>query len=921
MRYFLLLFLFFPIFGYGQFFTYKGIVSDADGMPLPGANVCVKNTTNCTTADIEGNYTLQVKPGDIIQVNYIGMVTREFTITATGSVIATGTGEVKPILSDDFANALIKEGNDTRVPEPSGTTRTYFKDQYSYNNVVLVKKDKDNEYTFVTARDYHKLFLELYHDFTIGTPIRLHGYQNTYAQGRSLNGAATYQSPETGEPFSWGPAISTLQTTANATPYYPGGDITPGVGSPVATYNRNGLFRNSYEQKTTLSAKLLMPKRDYLKLGMSYKSGNGILPTATSNEVNTTFTYFIPLTKHNLTATAGYNRFNNNLSNFNFIYNKAIFANAVTPTHFNNGLGSVLPGGLPRSYSNLENNPYYLLDYNLDENLSNLYTFKVSDEYHYDRINNTATVTAQFSNIENTGGNVPFAAQVAGGDYTQRKEMYNSILAENNFTYQGHNGLSLGARLLLNYQERDLQRDYLEGFTGLDAYPAVADDQFSISRRQSRASANLNLNAKYRVNSLLGYYDDLLLNAAADAGYSSTYKNNIYFGGYAGFDWDDVIERFALFGNVAVKQYEPVLQYNNLAFNSLLYRVSDFKQMSATQELFAPNTTLLTRETNYSVGAEYKWPVSARLELYKKDISNLYAPVNQGGTFAWMPAADYTQRGLEVSASYDHYINGDDVMFSHTLSFSTYKNKVTAVRGGGSRIAIAGFADVNKNYMVGQPLGAIVGSAYERDAYNNIVVGSDGFPLVAAEPKVIGDPNPDFVLGINTTLRVHRFSLNLGFDWSRGGQLWNGTGQTLDYYGVSGLSGQQRNVTNYVFNGVTQSGQPNTQPVSFYDVTQPVTQNRWQRYGAAGVAESAIESATYFRFNNLSLSYSNEYRYNYSHAPRYTVSVFINNVFVVAKSKTAFSANTMFNAPETSGLDYFNSPLQRMYGLSVGIKF
>lgn len=104
--------------------------------------------------------------------------------------------------------------------------------------------------------------------------------------------------------------------------------------------------------------------------------------------------------------------------------------------------------------------------------------------------------------------------------------------------------------------------------------------------------------------------------------------------------------------------------------------------------------------------------------------------------------------------------------------------------------------------------------------------------------------------------------MNLAFDWSQGGEIWNGTQQTLNYYGTSELTGNQRNISNYVFNGVTQSGLQNSQPISFYDANQPVDQNRWTRYSVDGVAEDAIESATYFRLNSINLSYSNELDYS-----------------------------------------------------------
>jgi len=50
-----------------------GVVKDASGMTIIGATVMVKGTTNGTVTDLDGRFTLDgVKPGDVIQVSYVG---------------------------------------------------------------------------------------------------------------------------------------------------------------------------------------------------------------------------------------------------------------------------------------------------------------------------------------------------------------------------------------------------------------------------------------------------------------------------------------------------------------------------------------------------------------------------------------------------------------------------------------------------------------------------------------------------------------------------------------------------------------------------------------------------------------------------------------------------------------------------------
>lgn len=57
--------------------TISGMISDENG-PLPGATVVVKNTTNGTQSDFDGNFSLSgVSSGDTLEFSYIGYETYE----------------------------------------------------------------------------------------------------------------------------------------------------------------------------------------------------------------------------------------------------------------------------------------------------------------------------------------------------------------------------------------------------------------------------------------------------------------------------------------------------------------------------------------------------------------------------------------------------------------------------------------------------------------------------------------------------------------------------------------------------------------------------------------------------------------------------------------------------------------------------
>lgn len=64
-----------------QSVTVKGVVTDKTGMPIIGANVVEKGTTNGIITDFDGNYTLDVANGNAVLVfSYIGYKTQEIVV-------------------------------------------------------------------------------------------------------------------------------------------------------------------------------------------------------------------------------------------------------------------------------------------------------------------------------------------------------------------------------------------------------------------------------------------------------------------------------------------------------------------------------------------------------------------------------------------------------------------------------------------------------------------------------------------------------------------------------------------------------------------------------------------------------------------------------------------------------------------------
>ncbi|MDX1767252.1 MAG: carboxypeptidase-like regulatory domain-containing protein, partial [Arenibacter troitsensis] len=79
--YLLILILSLSHFARAQNITVQGSILDDNGVPLPGASVVVKGTSNGTQTDFDGNFYINVQgPQSILTVSYLGFKPQEILV-------------------------------------------------------------------------------------------------------------------------------------------------------------------------------------------------------------------------------------------------------------------------------------------------------------------------------------------------------------------------------------------------------------------------------------------------------------------------------------------------------------------------------------------------------------------------------------------------------------------------------------------------------------------------------------------------------------------------------------------------------------------------------------------------------------------------------------------------------------------------
>jgi len=74
-------FLLFSLFSVSQN-TLTGVVSDENGVPLPGANVVIDGTSTGVSTDFDGNFEIAASQGQVLAISYIGYLTQYINISS-----------------------------------------------------------------------------------------------------------------------------------------------------------------------------------------------------------------------------------------------------------------------------------------------------------------------------------------------------------------------------------------------------------------------------------------------------------------------------------------------------------------------------------------------------------------------------------------------------------------------------------------------------------------------------------------------------------------------------------------------------------------------------------------------------------------------------------------------------------------------
>ncbi len=109
---FLLLVLCTSVASFGQSQSVQGVVT-SEGEPVPGALVLVKGTQRGTVTDIDGNYSINAAPGEVLVVSFVGYTTKEVPVvggqTTVNVTLELSTSDLSEVVVVGYGSQIKKE--------------------------------------------------------------------------------------------------------------------------------------------------------------------------------------------------------------------------------------------------------------------------------------------------------------------------------------------------------------------------------------------------------------------------------------------------------------------------------------------------------------------------------------------------------------------------------------------------------------------------------------------------------------------------------------------------------------------------------------------------------------------------------------------------------------------------------------------
>ena len=808
---------------------------------------------------------------------------------------------------------------------------------------------------------------------TFENPLLLPQYQNAYGQG--VNGKFSYEDGKGGgiedaEDVSWGPLMNgqlikqfdspSTGVDANGKPIQlRGGDILGRDGSeitatPFRSHENN--IEDFFETGITQTHNVALSSANEngnIRLSYSYLDSKGMIPNTNLIKNNYHLNAGLKINeKLNVSTVLNYinshsnNRPSTGYGSENPMYIFTWYGRSVNTDNLKEYWQRGYEGTEQFNYNySYHDNPYFALYENtngFDKNrvIGNIVlNYEITDElsllartgldfYQDDRSSKRAFSTQRFKN----------------GAYREDKVSFTEQNTDVLLTYDKKLNNTWGLKLMAGGNIMHQKYDYSNTQTDALAAPGIYNfTNASVPLKAYKWKQRKTIQSAYALANI-SFNDYLFLDVSARNDWSSTFSkdNNSYF--YPSASMSAVISDAIELPNFVsfFKLRTGLAQVGN---DTDPYKLVTPYQTTGTyagsnvmksQAMTLNNADLKPeRMTSFEIGTDirlFKDRLGLDLTYYNNRTENqlisLATSVTSGAKKRFTNAGNIENQGIELMLYATPIVVGD-FKWNVSFNYSKNQNKVLSLADGVDTYSVGyhsvyGAEGSKVHYLAkeGEPLGNMYGRKFKRTADGQLIHDAKGKPVVDSELQLLGNYNPDFMLGVSNGFTYKGISLDVLVDWRSGGTVVSRTKQIASYAGNL-IETVNRPEDGIISEGVVNIGTDdkpnyvaNTVALDYRTYYKTFNNRKTQQ-------ETGLEDASYVKLRELKLGYTFPTKFtNKLGIQNFKLAFIGRNLFIWTKNKH-FDPETLAMQGQSlvKGVEDMSYPSSRSYGFSLSFDF
>ncbi|GIQ60338.1 SusC/RagA family TonB-linked outer membrane protein [Flavobacterium collinsii] len=371
-----------------------------------------------------------------------------------------------------------------------------------------------------------------------------------------------------------------------------------------------------------------------------------------------------------------------------------------------------------------------------------------------------------------------------------------------------------------------------------------------------------------------------------------------------------------------------------------------------------PNNNLKPEfTTSYEAGVDlgfFKNRLQLDLSYYYTKTKNQLIVLNTSQTSGFVGAntnaGTLENKGFEALITAGIFRNPDGFNWDMTLNFAKNENKLLELTDQTNLqvISNAKWAGAQIVAKVGETSSEIYGKKFQRSPDGQIIIGSNGTPLLTQGFESLGKTAPDWIGGVVNEFSYKGISLRANFDMKFGGKVYSMTNAYAAYNGLSDITLEGRDGYNawvasqlatgktlteitqltptagLIVSGVNEIKDNNGNVTGYKNNTTYVDPQAYWRslYSDNTTPEPFVYDASYVKLREASIGYDFPKKWlKGTGLDRFKFSVIGRNLWTVYSKVPNIDPESTYTNGNGQGFEYGSLPYRRSYGFNLQLSF